>query len=37
MNLEDLANRIRKACVEAIIQAYEDGGNRACAPRVGGS
>jgi hypothetical protein len=26
MNLEDLAKRIRQACLEAIIQAYEDGG-----------
>lgn len=26
MNLEDLAKRIRQACLEAIIQAYDDGG-----------
>lgn len=26
MNLEDLAKRIRQACLEAITQAYEDGG-----------
>jgi hypothetical protein len=26
MDLEDLAKRIRQACLEAIIQAYEDGG-----------
>ena len=26
MNLEDLAKRIREACLEAIIQAYEDAG-----------
>jgi hypothetical protein len=26
MNLEDLAKRVREACLEAIIQAYEDAG-----------
>jgi len=26
MNLEDLAKRIRQAYLEAILQAYEDGG-----------
>jgi hypothetical protein len=26
MNVEDLAKRIREACLEAIIQAYEDAG-----------
>ena len=26
MNLENLAKRIRQACLEATIQAYEDGG-----------
>ena len=26
MNLEDLAKRIRQACLEATLQAYEDGG-----------
>ena len=26
MNLEDLAKRIREACLEAIVQAYEDAG-----------
>ena len=26
MNIEDLAKRIRQACLEAVIQAYEDGG-----------
>ena len=26
MNLEDLAKRIRQACLEAILQAYDDGG-----------
>jgi hypothetical protein len=26
MNLEDLAKRVRQACLEAIIQAYEDAG-----------
>ena len=26
MNLENLAKRIRQACLEAIIQAYDDGG-----------
>ncbi|HEY1233445.1 MAG TPA: acetyltransferase [Candidatus Binatia bacterium] len=26
MNLEDLAKRIRQACLEAIIQAYDEGG-----------
>ena len=26
MNLEELAKRIRQACLEAILQAYDDGG-----------
>lgn len=26
MNLEDLAKRIRDACLEAVLQAYEDAG-----------
>jgi hypothetical protein len=26
MNFEDLAKRIREACLEAIVQAYEDAG-----------
>jgi hypothetical protein len=26
MNLEDLAKRIREACLEAIVQTYEDAG-----------
>ena len=26
MNLEDLAKRIRKTCIEAALQAYEDAG-----------
>lgn len=26
MNLEDLAKRIREACLEAVLQAYEDSG-----------
>jgi len=26
MNREDLAKRIRQACLEAIIQAYDEGG-----------
>lgn len=26
MNVEDLAKHIREACLEAIIQAYEDAG-----------
>lgn len=32
MNLEDLVKRIREACLEAIVQAYEDAGMQAlCA------
>jgi hypothetical protein len=26
MDLEDLAKRIRHACIEAVLQAYEDAG-----------
>jgi hypothetical protein len=26
MDLEDLAKRIRQACLEAVVQAYEDAG-----------
>ena len=26
MNLEDLAKRIREACITAVLQAYEDAG-----------
>ena len=26
MNLEDVAKRIRDACLEAVLQAYEDAG-----------
>jgi hypothetical protein len=26
MDLEDLANRVRQACLEAALQAYEDAG-----------
>jgi hypothetical protein len=36
MNLEDLAKRIREACLEAIVQAYEDAGMQGYAPMAGG-
>ena len=38
MELEDLAKRIRDACLDAVVGAYDDAGIQGlCAEGVGGS
>jgi hypothetical protein len=36
MNLEDLAKRIREACLHAVLQSYEDAGIQGLCAEGGG-